>query len=51
MFNVNYLLVKAIQEDRLRDAKKNRLARLFAVRRSAAVRIYRRKQRVAGSHI
>jgi hypothetical protein len=35
MYNVNYMLAKALQKDHLRDAKQNRIARLWQARLKA----------------
>jgi len=35
MYNVNYLLAKALQKDQLRQAKANRVSRLWEARRKA----------------
>ncbi len=43
MFNINYLLVKSIQSDHLRDAQQHRLARLMKLQQQAARKVYRRK--------
>jgi hypothetical protein len=36
MYNVNYLLAKALQKDHLRQAKTNRVSRLWEARRKLA---------------
>lgn len=33
MYNVNYMLAKALQKDHLREAKHNRISRLWEARR------------------
>jgi hypothetical protein len=33
MYNVNYMLAKALQKDHLREAKANRISRLWDMRR------------------
>ena len=33
MYNVNYMLAKALQKDHLREAKVNRISRLWDLRR------------------
>ena len=33
MYNVNYMLAKALQKDHLRDAKTNRISRLWEAQR------------------
>ena len=45
MYNVTYVLAKAIQTDHLRDAQNNRLARLIETRRKESRKTYRKQER------
>lgn len=44
MYNINYMLAKALQKDHLRTARKNRLARLIDAQK-AKLASYQRKEK------